>query len=272
MITCYRTAEFNKYCKTYPKRSDISLIDTIVSWEKAYRPHIAQLESRVFEQRKGDFSGRSWLRKKFVAERLDITESSWNDASNDWYSSDEETTFKLTTAFRASSSRSLSSLFNDRALREPCRNKSIYITLEPKGDRFLSVCPIIPVVESDFLGIFSGTIRFSEDVVNGNHSIPGPTRNLSLDYSQVTGMLNQMQVSKPDGDANVRLEWEPVNEMDEKGPCVSWRVLVFATKAIMPFEPLIRAAPRKQQFLLHQASEYAKRGFTKRQLIPQLKA
>ncbi|KAH8751818.1 hypothetical protein BGZ57DRAFT_913151 [Hyaloscypha finlandica] len=271
MITCYRTAEFNKYCKTYPKRSDISLIDTIVSWEKAYRPHIAQLESRVFEQRNGDFSGRSWLRKTSVAERLDITESSWNDASNDWYSSDEETTFKLTTAFRASSSRSLSSLFNDRALREPCRNKSIYITLEPKGDRFLSVCPIIPVVESDFLGIFSGTIRFSEDI-NGNHSIPGPTRNLSLDYSQVTGMLNQMQVSKPDGDANVCLEWEPVNEMDEKGPCVSWRVLVFATKAIMPFEPLIRAAPRKQQFLLHQASEYAKRGFTKRQLIPQLKA
>jgi hypothetical protein len=51
------------------------------------------------------------------------------------------------------------------------------------------VCPIIPVVESDFLGIFSGTIRFSEDV-NGNYSIPGPIRNLSLDYSQVTGMLN----------------------------------------------------------------------------------
>jgi hypothetical protein len=68
------------------------------------------------------------------------------------------------------------------------------------------MCPIIPVVESDFLGIFSRTIRFSEDVVNSNHSIPGPTRNLSLDYSQVTGMLNQMQVSKPDGDANIRLE------------------------------------------------------------------
>ncbi|KAG9230592.1 hypothetical protein BJ875DRAFT_150635 [Amylocarpus encephaloides] len=147
-------------------------------------------------------------------------ESSWSDASNNWYSKDEETTFKLTTAFRASSSRSLSSLFNDRALREPCPNKSIYITLEPKGDKFLSVCPIIPVLESDFLGIFSGTIRFSENV-NINHSIPGLTRNLSLDYSQVTGTLNQMQVSKPDGDTNVRLEWEPVNEMDDTGSYVS---------------------------------------------------
>lgn len=29
MITCYRTAEFNKYCKTYPRSSDISLVDTI---------------------------------------------------------------------------------------------------------------------------------------------------------------------------------------------------------------------------------------------------
>jgi len=46
-----------------------------------------------------------------------------------------------------------------------------------------------------------------------------------LDYSQVTGTLNQMQVSKPDGDANVRLEWESVNEKDETGPCGSWRVL-----------------------------------------------
>ena len=55
MIACYRTAEFNKYCKTYLKRSDISLIDTIVSWEKAYRSHIGQLESRDSNNAKGIF-------------------------------------------------------------------------------------------------------------------------------------------------------------------------------------------------------------------------
>jgi hypothetical protein len=68
----------------------------------------------------------------------------------------------------------------------------------------LSVCLVILEFEGDFLGIFSATIRFSEDV-NVIYSIPRPTRNLSLDRSKVTGTLNQMQVSKPDGDANVRL-------------------------------------------------------------------
>ena len=48
--------------------------------------------------------------------------------------------------------------------------------------------------------------------------------------------------------------------------------LVFATRPIMTFEPLIRAAPRKEQYLLHRSSEYAKRGFTKRQLATQPKA
>jgi hypothetical protein len=47
--------------------------------------------------------------------------------------------------------------------------------------------------------------------------ILGRTRGLSLDYSHVTATLNQMQVSKLDGSANVRLEWHPVNELDELG-------------------------------------------------------
>ncbi|CZR52927.1 uncharacterized protein PAC_02805 [Phialocephala subalpina] len=105
MITCYRTAEFNQFCKTYPRRSDISLVDTIVSWEKVYGPQIDQLEGR-----------------------------------------------------------------------------------------------------------------------------------------------------------------------DETGPCESWRVLVIASKAIMPFEPLVRAAPRNEQYLLHQALGFAKRGFMKSTLVTKLKA
>jgi len=83
MITCYQTAEFNQYCKTYSRRSDISLVDTIVSWEKVYGPQIAQLKGRVLEHRKGDFSGKSRLMQKHVAERLQVAESSWNNASNE---------------------------------------------------------------------------------------------------------------------------------------------------------------------------------------------
>ena len=76
-----------------------------------------------------------------------------------------------------------------------------------------------------------------------------------------------MQVSKPNGDANVYLHWEAVNEQDEKGSCESWRVLVIASKAIIPFQPLIRAAPRDEQYLLHQALGFAKRGFMKSTLV-----
>ena len=81
-----------------------------------------------------------------------------------------------------------------------------------------------------------------------------------------------MQVSKPNGDANVYLHWEAVNEQDEKGSCESWRVLVIASKAIMPFEPLVRAAPRNNQYILHQASGFAKRGFMKSTLVTKSKA
>jgi hypothetical protein len=47
----------------------------------------------------------------------------------------------------------------------------------------------------------------------------GPTLYLWLDYSQVTGTLNQMRVARPGGEANVRLVWEGVNENVESGPC-----------------------------------------------------
>jgi hypothetical protein len=55
-----------------------------------------------------------------------------------------------------------------------------------------------------------------------------------------------MQVAQPGGTANVYLYWEGVNENVETGPCESWRVLVLAIRKIMPFEPLIRAAPSEK--------------------------
>ncbi|TVY45312.1 hypothetical protein LSUB1_G000953 [Lachnellula subtilissima] len=70
-----------------------------------------------------------------------------------------------------------------------------------------------------------------------------------------------MQVIQAGGAANVHLEWEGVSENIETGPCESWRVLVLAIRKIMPFEPLIRAAPSEEQFALHQSIDYARRGF-----------
>jgi hypothetical protein len=115
--------------------------------------------------------------QKHVAERLQVAESSWNDASNEWYSSDEEAAFKLTTTVNATLSKSLSSLFNNRANTEQCWNKAIFISLLPDGDKCLDACLTIPVFPGDFLGIYSRTVRFSENI-SLSHAIPGPIAKL----------------------------------------------------------------------------------------------
>ena len=86
-------------------------------------------------------------------------------------------------------------------------DKSAFVTLLPNEDGSFFVSSVVPICEGDFLGIFAGTVRFSEEF-SVTHGIPGPTRTLWLDYSQVTGALNQMQVSEPDGNTNICLLWE----------------------------------------------------------------
>jgi hypothetical protein len=134
------------------------------------------------------------------------------------------------------------------------------MSIRPGLDKLVSVFPIVPISPGHLLGIFSGKIRFSEHC-NVIQSIMGPAPHLWLDYSQVTGTLNQMLVARPGREANVQLTWEGVNENIESGPCESWRVLVLAIHEILPFEPLIRAAASEEQFALHQSLDYARRGF-----------
>lgn len=193
-----------------------------------------------------------------MAERLQVQESAWNNAANAWFSAEEEAAFQLTSEPTVASTDPLWGLCDHQAVSENGRNKSIFVSLLPKDDKFLSVCPIIPVHEGDFLGVFAGTFRFSDNF-DSVHGIRGPAEKLWLDYSQVTGTLNQMQVSQPGGDANVHLQWELANEQEETEPWVSVR----AIRTIMPFEEIIRAAPQKEQYLMHRSSVYASRGFMK---------
>jgi hypothetical protein len=208
----------------------------------------------------GDFSGRLHLKLKDLAGRLAVPESAWNDEGNEWSYDTEELAFKVSETSRATSSQTLSSLFNDRSSTGDCANKSIFVTLKAVDSQALLVYPMIPVSAGDFLGIFAGAIRFTEDD-NPVQRIPGPTADLFLDYSHVTGTLNQMQVSEDDSLANVRLEWQAVNEDDATGCCDFWRVRVIATKSIAPFEPLIRVATSREQVALHQSTYHAGRGF-----------
>lgn len=104
-----------------------------------------------------------------------------------------------------------------------------------------SSVPLFPCARETFEVFLSGKIRFSE-ARSATHGIHGPIDNLWLDYSQVTGMLNQMLVYDPGGSANVRIYWESIYNDVGLQNCASWRVSVKATKPITPFEPLVREA------------------------------
>lgn len=258
----YRNAKFNKYCKTFPKRNHSSqeLIDTIVSWEKVYSSYIKQIELRAFDQARGNYSGKLDLLQTSVAEILSIPESNWDNGSNVWYSDDEEESWKLTSSCTATSTKSTLNRLAEDVYIESGTNKSFFISIRPGIDRPISVFPIVPISPGNLLGIFSGKIRFSEHC-NIAQSITGPTPYLWLDYSQVTGTLNQMRVAWPGREANVCLAWEDVNKDVKNGLCEHWRVLVMAIREIMPFEPLIHAASSEEQFALHQSLDYTRKGF-----------
>ncbi|KAJ5754200.1 hypothetical protein N7533_003743 [Penicillium manginii] len=255
----YRTKEFDSYCKGYPKTSETSLVDTIKKWEVQYRPHIEQLETRILRLGKDDLMRVSDLDNPQVSERLKIQESCWNCARNEWAFPNEEESFKGL-GLQTFSPDMECVPYDNQLVSESGGDKSAFIFLLPKDDSSLLVCSIVPVREGEFLGVFAGKIRFSE-IWSPTHGIRGPVDNLWLDYSQVTGTLNQMLVSEPGGSANVRTHWELINDDVDPESCASWRVSVKATKSIVPFEHLVRQAAQQEQYVLHLCPEYAKRGF-----------
>ncbi|KAJ5367864.1 hypothetical protein N7541_001805 [Penicillium brevicompactum] len=260
-ILLYRTKEFDRFCKSYSSEAGASLVEMARNWEEKYAFHIKQLEERVAEESKGDFTGRLWLNEPLVADKLSIPENAWNSAINPWFSSVEETVFQLSGSHEPSAV-TLGGFFDLQPKAETMRNKSIFVTLQHKDDVLLTVCPIISVQEGDNLGIFAGVIRYSSEY-NVVYGIPAPEENLWLDYSTVTGALNFMKVSAPGGDSNVRLQWELIDGRSEGKAYLTWKVSVVALRAIQPFEDIVRAAPQKEQYLLHQSLACAKRGYTK---------
>jgi hypothetical protein len=110
---------------------------------------------------------------------------------------------------------------------------------KPASTKLLTVSPLVFVAPGDFLGIFSGRVRYIDQ--KPLKAIKGPVTGLWLDHSEMTGKLNQIMVAKTGEKTNVCLAWEGVNEVKgEKSFRQYWRVLVIATRAIMPFDQLIR--------------------------------
>ena len=89
---------------------------------------------------------------------------------------------------------------------------------KPASTKLLAISPLVLVVPRDFLGIFSGKLRYIDR--KPLRAIKGPVPGLWLDYSELPGKLNQMKVAKAGEMTNVCLAWEAVNEVKgEKSFC-----------------------------------------------------
>ena len=101
----------------------------------------------------------------------------------------------------------MSAKSNDHILRYGIKgklasNKSVYVAIIPyEGDsgkrvigtkpastKLFSISPLISVAPEDFLGIFSGKLRYTDQALL--RSIKGPVPGLWLDYSEIPGKLN----------------------------------------------------------------------------------
>jgi hypothetical protein len=110
---------------------------------------------------------------------------------------------------------------------------------KPASTKLYSISPLVSVDTGDFLGIFLGKLRYINQ--RPPRAVKGPVPGLWLDYSEIPGKLNRMKVAKPGEKTNVCLTWEGVNEAKgEKSFCQYWRILVVATREILPFDQLIR--------------------------------
>ena len=260
-ILVYRTTSFEDFCVAHSDEAEISLQETVRSWERLYGPHIRLLESRASKERRGDSSGRVWLSQEFVMQRLQDPEATWNSAENVWFSDVEKANFSLAAGF---SSNRLGHKRDTCPGSAAKKDMSAFISLTPRNDRILTVCAIVAIEKGNLLGNFAGMIRYSEQF-NATNGIPGPRQNLWLDYSYSTGMLNQMRVSTPTGPANVYLQWELRH--DTTG-ILMWRVAVRALRPIRPFEELVRAAPQIEQYTMHQDEDSARKGFLQAHSLP----
>lgn len=241
-VLLYRTKDFDSFCKSYPRKSVTSLVDLMATWEIQFGPHIEQLETRVARLRNGDVERNFYLDDPLVANQMGIAANAWNNASNEWANPVEQRLF-IRDGMCPLSAPLLGTIGGLKTVSRDGRDKSLFVTILPGHDGSLSICPIIPLVAGDYLGIFAGEIRFSDEIGCAD-GIQGPYEKLWLDQSRVTGVLNQMETSSSKHSANVCLCWELLEDYEHAGPQSSWRVSVKATANIKPLHPLIRLEAR----------------------------
>jgi hypothetical protein len=94
-----------------------------------------------------------------------------------WHSNNEEESWKLTSRYTATSTKSTPKRLTEDTYIESGTTKQFFISVRPSVNKLLSVFHIVPISPGDLLGIFSGKIRFSEHYSIAQ-SITGPAPHL----------------------------------------------------------------------------------------------
>jgi hypothetical protein len=248
-LLLYRTREFKAFFFQHPKELDI-----LLSWNRVYNLPLRQLEARIVAEEGNDFSGKSDIEAEWIFGRLHAPQNLyWGDLSLWDNDSTEHEDFMVNHDVKPTSEKSNIHVLCHGIKGHPGCNKSSFVSLVPyegesgkktlgarsSSTKLLAVAPLVSISPGDFLGIFPGKLRYSEQ--KPPRSIRGPVPNVWLEYSVVMGKLNKIRVAKVGELTNVCLAWEGVNE--EKGEqsfCRYLRILVIATRHIMPFDQLVR--------------------------------
>ncbi|KFY85332.1 hypothetical protein V498_07731 [Pseudogymnoascus sp. VKM F-4517 (FW-2822)] len=248
-ILLYRTSGFRTYFFRHPKK-----LDLLLSWNEVFHLPLQRLRLRVIAEEGNDFSGKCDIEDKLIFERLRIVRTeAWGNDISVWGDYTEYKNFLVNHSIIPSSGKSNQHVLRYGMKGELARNKAIFIDMirydgvsgkrvignKPASTKLLAVSPLVSVAPGDFLLVFSGKLRYSDS--KSLRAIKGPIPRLWLDYSESLGKLNQMRIAKPGESTNVCLAWEAVNEVEGEALfCQYWRVLVVATRYIMPLDQLIR--------------------------------
>ncbi|PQE14720.1 Vacuolar sorting-associated 3 protein [Rutstroemia sp. NJR-2017a BBW] len=249
-LILYRTREFKAYFFQHPKE-----LKTLLSWNRVYDFPLRQLRVRTIAEEGNDFSGKSDIEEPWILSRLHAPQHlCWGDHLSIWdHDSTEYENFLADHRIKPTSGKSNIHVLRHGLKGQSDHNKSSFVSLVPyegeSGKRtlgtrrvsseLLAVVPLVPILPGDFLGIFSGRLRYTDQ--KPPRSIPGPVSNLWLDYSEVMGKLSRIGVAKANELTNVCLAWEGVNEVKEETSfCQYLRIVVIATRHIMPYDQLVR--------------------------------
>jgi hypothetical protein len=249
LLLLYRTKKFKTYFLRRPNE-----LSTALSWNQLYGSHLHEVRLRSITRAGGDFSGRCDLENHDVFHRLHLPQGVvWSDDCSDWRDTAEKELYLASHSIAAVSGKSNTYVLRHGIRDDNDHNKSIYVSMilyegvsgkktltgKSVSAKLVAVSPLVSISPGDFLGIFPGKLRYTDEKPPG--AIQGPVQGLWLDRSEAKGKFHWVKTAKAGERSNVCLVWEGVNEMKgEKTFCQYWRVLVVATRHIMPFDRLIR--------------------------------